>query len=168
MNLETLKESAGSFWTNLTEGWRHLAQSAAGALTRFRAGEKTDMPAEADVDDPAYLLTRGWAVLGGDLFEDDKRLVVRLEAPGMEKDDLMVEVLGDTLVVSGEKRFEREDTQGRWRVMQCAYGSFRRTVPLPVPVLADRASARYRNGVLRVELPKAVQETRKPRNIQVQ
>ncbi|MBS1138125.1 MAG: putative small heat-shock protein [Proteobacteria bacterium] len=46
-------------------------------------------------------------------------------------------------------------TEGRWRVLQCAYGSFRRVVPLPVPVLADKAGASYRNGVLKIELPKA-------------
>jgi HSP20 family protein len=58
-------------------------------------------------------------------------------------------------VVSGEKRFEREDSAGRYRVLQCAYGSFRRVVALPAPVLADKAKASYKNGVLRVELPKA-------------
>jgi HSP20 family protein len=64
-------------------------------------------------------------------------------------------VVGDALVVRGEKRFEREESEGRWRVLQCAYGSFRRVVPLPAPVLADRAKASYRNGVLKIELPKA-------------
>jgi len=155
MKLESLKERVDSLWDNLAEGWRHLSRSAAGALTRFRTGEKTDLPARADVDDLTWLPTRGWAMLGGDVFEDDRRVVVRLEVPGMDKQDMDVQVLDDALVVSGEKRFEREGTEGRWRVMQCAYGSFRREVPLPVPVLADRARATYRNGVLRVELPKA-------------
>ena len=61
----------------------------------------------------------------------------------------------NTLVVRGEKRFERESTRGRYRVLQCAYGSFRRAVPLPAGVLGDNARASYRNGVLRIELPKA-------------
>ena len=55
----------------------------------------------------------------------------------------------------GEKRFEREQGQGRWSVLQCAYGSFHRTVPLPSEVSTDQARARYRDGVLRIELPKA-------------
>ena len=154
MKLESLKEGVGSLWDNLSEGWRHLTRSAAGALTRFKAGEKTDLPAKAEVDDASWLPSRGWAMLGGDVFEDDKRLVVRLEVPGMDKEDIAIEVRDDALVVSGEKRFERESTEGRWRVMQCAYGSFRRVVPLPMPVLADQARATYKNGVLRVELPK--------------
>lgn len=162
MKLESLKEGVGSLWDNLAEGWRHLTQSAAGALTRFRAGEKTDLPAKAEVDDVSYLPSRGWAMLGGDVFEDDQRLVVRLEVPGMEKQDIDIQVEDDVLVISGEKRFERESTDGRWRVMQRAYGSFRRAVPLPVPVLADEAAASYRNGVLRVELPKAAPAKPKP------
>lgn len=155
MKLESLKDSVGSLLDNLAEGWRHLTESAAGALTRFRAGDRTDLPPRAEVDDATYLPTRGWAMLGGDVFEDDKRLVVRLEVPGMDKQDINLEVLDNALVVSGEKVFERETSEGRYRVMQCAYGSFRRTVPLPVAVRGDQARATYKNGVLRVELPKA-------------
>jgi HSP20 family protein len=155
MKMESLKEGVGLLLDNVTEGWRHLARSATGALTRFKADESTELPSQADVDDISSLATRGWAMLGGDVFEDDNRLVVRLEVPGMEKQDLGIEVRDDFMVVSGEKRFARESTEGRWRLMQCAYGSFRRVVPLPAKVLADKARATYSNGVLRVELPKA-------------
>jgi len=155
MKLETLKDNVGYFWDNVTEGWHHLTQSAAGALTRFKAGDKTDLPAERDVDDAFYMPTLGWSMLGGDVFEDEKRLVVRLEVPGMQKRDMSIEVRDDTLVITGEKRFEREDTDGRWRVMQCAYGNFHRVVPLPAPVLPHKSEASYKNGVLRVVLPKA-------------
>lgn len=149
-----LRESVESLWENLAEGWRHLARTAAGALTRFKAGEKTELPAKAEVDDVNWLPSLGWGMLGGDVYEDGKRLVVRLEVPGLEKEDMQVEVVGDALVVSGEKRFQREGSEGRWRVMQCAYGSFRRVVPLPAPVRIEEARATYRNGVLRIELPK--------------
>jgi HSP20 family protein len=155
MSLESLKESVGSLWDNVAEGWRHLTEAAAGALTRFRPGEKTDLPPRANVDDAFYLPNRSWAMLGGNVFEDDTRLVVRLEVPGMEKEDMDIEVREDQLVVSGEKVFQRESSTGRYRVVQCAYGNFRRTVPLPVPVLGEQARATYQNGVLRVELPKA-------------
>jgi len=107
-------------------------------------------------------------MLGGDVFEDDDRLVVRLEVPGLEKEDLNIEIQDDALVVSGEKRFEHQATEGRWRVVQCAYGNFRRVVPLPVAVKADEARARYKNGVLRVELPKVVTGKRKPTPISVE
>ena len=62
---------------------------------------------------------------------------------------------GDLLTVWGDKRIDREATEGRWRVVQCAYGSFRRSVALPVSVKADKTQASYRDGVLRIELPKS-------------
>lgn len=155
MKLDELKEGFTSMWDNVADGWRHLTQSAAGAITRFRPGESSNMPPQDDIDDDAYMPGKGWAMLGGDVFEDDDRLVIRLEIPGMEKDDINLNVRDDALVISGEKRFAREDTEGRWRVMQCAYGSFRRVVPLPGPVLPEQAQATYKNGVLRVALPKA-------------
>jgi len=167
MSLESFKESVGSIWDNLADGWKHLTQSASGALTRFRPGNDTALPHKTDVDDVFYLPSRSWSMLGGDVFEDDKRLVVRLEVPGMEKEDMTIEVRDDALTISGEKRFEREDTEGRWRVMQCAYGRFHRVVPLNVPVLADQAAATYKNGVLRVELPKAAPGTPKSVTIPV-
>ena len=155
MKLEDMKERFDSLWENVSEGGRHLWHSASGALTRFKPGDKTQLPASSEVDDDSYMPAQGWAMLGGDVFEDENRLVVRLEIPGMAKQDLDIQVLGDALVVSGEKHFEREEsTGGRWRVMQCAYGSFRRTVPLPVAVQTDAARASYKDGVLRVELPK--------------
>ena len=126
--LETLKDS-------FADGWDRLRRSAAGALTRFRPGETTQLPAREEIDDVLYLSGQRWAMLGGDVFEDDNRLVVRIEAPGMEKDDFDVQVSGDHLVIRGEKRFER-------------------SVALPVMVKNDEARATYKNGVLKVELPK--------------
>jgi HSP20 family protein len=102
-------------------------------------------------------------MLGGDVFEDDRRLVVRIEIPGMSKRDFDIEVLDDVLVVRGEKRFESESGEGRWRVLQCAYGSFLRSVPLPAKVRSDQAKATYQDGVLRIELPKV--EPGKPKRV---
>lgn len=165
MKLENLKESFESVLENVSESGRHLWESATGAFTRFKSGDKTDMPVASRVDDASYLPGRSWAMLGGDVFEDEQRLVVRLEVPGMDKEDINIDVVDDALIISGEKRFERESQEGRWRTMQCAYGSFRRAVPLPVPVKAEGAVASYKNGVLRVEMPKA--EPGKPKVISI-
>jgi HSP20 family protein len=165
MKLDDLKQGLSSFWDSVAEGWQHLRQSASTALTAFKPGEKTNLPAHADVDDMFYLPSYGWAMLGGDVFEDEKRVVVRLEIPGLQKDDFDIEVQGDELIVRGDKRFERESSDGRYRMLQCAYGSFRRTFPLPAEVLIDKADATYRNGVLRIELPKAKPAT--PRKLAV-
>ena len=154
MKLEQLRQGVGTLWDSVTEGWERLRHGAAGALTRYRPEHKSSLPTPEEVDDAGYMPSASWAMLGGDVFEDDKRLVVRLEAPGMNKSDFDIQVQDGALVVRGEKRFERENTEGRWRVLQCAYGSFLRTVPLPAAVKGDQARASYRDGVLKVELPK--------------
>lgn len=167
MKLPDLRQEMSHVWSTVADGWDRLRQSASGALTRFKPAEKSNLPVAGDVDDAAWLPGMAWAMLGGDVFEDERRVVVRLEAPGMSKSDFDLQVLDDRLVVRGEKRFEREDSRGRWHVLECAYGSFERVVPLPGPVLADQASARYRDGVLRVELPKATPGKPPVRQIQV-
>jgi HSP20 family protein len=165
--LEGIKQGFNSLWESVADGWQRMRQSAAGALTRFRPTEQANVPAKAEVDDAFYLPSHGWSMLGGDVFEDEQRLVVRLEVPGMEKDEFDIEVLDDALVVSGEKRFERERTEGRYRMLQCAYGGFRRVVPLPLPVLADHSKASYEKGVLKIELTKAKQGKPKVQTIKV-
>jgi HSP20 family protein len=155
MKLESIKEGVGSFLDSVAEGWHHLRESAANALTRFKPSEGSLLPDKAAVDDPFYFPMISWSMLGGEVFEDETRVVVRLEVPGLDKTDLDIEVHEGMLIVKGEKRFERENTDGRWRVMQCAYGTFRRVVPLSSLVLAEQADATYKNGVLRIELPKA-------------
>jgi HSP20 family protein len=165
MKLDDIKQGWSSLWDSVAEGWQHLRQTASSALTGFKPSEQTNLPPKSDIDDLFHIPSMSWSMLGGDLFEDDKRLVVRLEVPGLDKNDVDIEVAGDTLVVRGEKRFEREETEGRYRVLQCAYGSFRRVVPLSAAVIADEARASYKNGVLRVELPKATED--KPRRMTV-
>ena len=165
MKVDDLKQGVETLWGKLEQGFGHLRQSAAGALTRFRPGLQTQMPPAADIDVPGVLTAPGWGLVGGDVFEDEGRVVVRLELPGMDRQDFELLFEGDALLVRGEKRFERESTEGRWRVLQCAYGMFHRSVPLPAAVDSDGARATYRNGVLRVELPK--REPSRPRAVQI-
>jgi len=146
-----LREGAGHAWASVSEGWRELRARAGGALTRFRH-EGPGAPGAAGSTggfDPA-----AWGLLAADLLLEDDRVVVRLEAPGLAREDLRIDVDADRLVVSGEKRVDRDVGTGQYRLVQCAYGRFRRDMPLPVPVDAARASASYRDGVLRIELPR--------------
>lgn len=154
MNLNELKQSFSTLWDSVAEGWQHLRQSASSALTGFKPGQDTGLPDRKQVDDMFFIPSGTWSMLGNNLFEDDRRVVVQLEIPGMDKSALQVEVQENLLVVRGEKRFRREETEGRYRVLQCAYGSFERVVALPAAVASEQASATYADGVLRVELPK--------------
>ena len=148
---EQLKQGAGHAWESLSEGWRELSARASGALTRFRAGAAPDI--QAGHDDDAFVPGR-WAFMAADVFDDDDRVVVRIEAPGMRREDFDIDLDGDMLTVRGEKRYDRESVKGRYRVTQCAYGSFVRQVGLPAAVDAGHVQASYRDGVLRIELPK--------------
>ena len=144
---------------SLSEGWRHLKQVAAGALTRFTPGHRDD-DSELAVTSPASV---GWAVLAGDVREDDDTVHIKLEVPGMDSGDFDISVRGQALCVRGEKRVRRADTHGDMVVVQCAYGSFERRIPLPARVSTDKAQASYDAGVLRVSLPKAD----RPRRVKV-
>jgi HSP20 family protein len=167
MKIDDIRRSVGSLWDSVAGGWDRLRQGATGALTRYRPGDKSNLPATTEVDDALFPTGPAWAMLGGDVFEDNRRIVVRLEAPGMEREDFDVQVIGETLFVRGEKKFKSEGSQGRWRVLQCAYGAFQRSVPLPAAVRAQDAKASYRNGVLRIELPKRTESSPQSRRIDV-
>jgi HSP20 family protein len=152
---QEFKQGVEAVWGKLGQGFDQLRQSAAGALTRFKPGAQTGLPRDADIDLPATLTNRGWGLIGADVFEDSQRVVVRLELPGMAREDFQIDVLPELLTVRGEKNFEPVETEGRWRVLQRAYGAFQRQISLPVAVKVDEVRAVYRDGVLKIELPKA-------------
>ena len=149
---EQLKQGADQAWESLSEGWRELSARASGALTRFRPAPAADMPPAGN---EVRLPFGGWAFMAADVFDGDDKVIVRIEAPGMRREDFNVELHDEVLTVWGDKQFDREATSGRYSIVQCAYGSFRRDVALPVSVKPDKTKASYRDGVLRIEIPKA-------------
>ena len=88
-----------------------------------------------------------------DIEEEDGELQVTAELPGMEQKDFDLSLAGDTLILRGEKREERYDKARGWH--ERSYGRFERAIPLPVEVDTEHASAEFKNGVLRVHLPKS-------------
>lgn len=149
---EQLKQGADQAWESLSEGWRELSARASGALTRFRTTSTSRANSAGEQD---WLSFSGWSLMAADVFDDADKVIVRIEAPGMRREDFDVELHGDLLTVRGEKQFEKQASAGRYSVVQCAYGSFRRDVALPTSVKPDHAKATYRDGVLRIELPKS-------------
>lgn len=155
--LDQIRDGLHRAWDHLSEGWQHLAERASQAMTRFQpTAHRGELQTTED-----QLIQGGsrWGVLAAEMSETDSELVVRLEVPGMERDDFDIAVIdGRYLVVGGEKRVEREESRGRFHVMERAYGRFERAIPLPVEVTEEGARARYRRGVLRVTLPKTRNE----------
>ena len=98
---------------------------------------------------------------------DDKEVSVRAELPGIDPKDLDVTVVGNQLILSGEKR-ESSETQGeRVYHSETRYGSFRRTVPLPEGVDTEHVDAQYANGVLTLRLPKTAPANQKRIEVKV-
>ena len=162
--LQQVKEGLNEAWESLADGWQRLYRRASGAITRFTPGHGRGADDTRGTSDLA-LRSAGWGVLTAEVFDDDERIVVRLEAPGLDGEDFDIQVHDDYLVVSGEKHIEREANRGRYHVTECAYGRFERAVPLPAEVQSDAATATYKKGVLRVELPKAPTHRRRGINV---
>lgn len=167
--LQQLHEGISEAWDSLVEGWQKLYRRASGAITRFTHGKKSEN--EETVDDEQQITSRnaGWGVLATEIFDGDDKVVVRLEAPGMDKNDFELQILNNYLVICGEKQIERERKEGRYYVTECAYGHFERAIPLPAGVSddVDKVNATYKRGVLRVELPKLALQPRKRVRINV-
>ena len=89
-----------------------------------------------------------------DISEDDARFVVTAEVPGIEEKDVEILLGDDTLTIKGEKKSEHEGEEQGVRRMERTYGSFRRTIAIDTPILADKVEATFKNGVLTVTLPK--------------
>lgn len=102
-----------------------------------------------------------------DVFERDGRLVVRADLPGMGKDDVQVEVAGDTLLLRGERKEEREEEREGYYCCERRYGAFTRSIPLPEGVDPDTAEASFRNGVLEVSLESPTEEAARRRRIEI-
>jgi HSP20 family protein len=107
--------------------------------------------------------TTGWTP-AVDVLEETDRLIVKVEAPGVDETNLHVTFEDGILTITGERQFERKDDRNYHRIER-AYGSFTRTFTLPRSVEASQITANYRNGVLEIEIPK--KEESRPKQIQI-
>jgi HSP20 family protein len=89
-----------------------------------------------------------------DIYEDDKKVVLKLEVPGIEEKDLDVRVEHHTLTVKGERKFEAEEKEQNFHRIERRYGSFFRAFTLPSTVDTENVKAAYNAGVLKLELAK--------------
>ena len=100
-----------------------------------------------------------------DLLETDNHLVLRADLPGLDREDVNVEIKDGVLTVSGERKAEREERGKDFYRAERAFGSFSRSLSLPENVDADKISAEFDKGVLEIRIPKP--EERKPQRIQI-
>lgn len=99
-----------------------------------------------------------------DITESDREIRVSAELPGMDEKDIDITLNHDSLTIKGEKKEEKEDKGKDYYRMERSYGTFCRTIPLPVEVETDKVNAHYKKGILTVNIPKsskAVEEKKK-------
>src|SRR5262249_10272946 len=100
-----------------------------------------------------------------DMYETKDDLFVVFELPGIREKDASVSITGDLLTVKGERKLEHDPKDEGYYRLERVYGKFERSVPLPIPVQADKVKATYRDGVLEIRLPKV--EEVKPKEIKI-
>jgi len=96
-----------------------------------------------------------------DMYETDKELVVKMSVPGLKAEDIHVDVTGDLLTIRGEFKGEEDVSERNYHLREHRYGSFSRTVSLPIPINVDAAKAEFENGMLTLTAPKAEEAQRK-------
>ncbi len=95
-----------------------------------------------------------------DLYETESHLVIEMELPGVLQENVSLEVHGSQIVVFGEKRLEKEASKGAYRMLERSYGPFSRVFVLPDNIESSSIKAVFRNGILRVLIPKAIRKDR--------
>lgn len=102
-----------------------------------------------------------------DVADSGKELKVTMELPGMNEKDIDVSLTRNSLTIQGEKKDETEEKGSSYHRMERVYGSFTRTIPLPVEVNVDGARANYKKGVLSITIPKTEKSIKEAKRIPV-
>ncbi len=100
-----------------------------------------------------------------DIYESEGEIVLEAELPGMKREDFDVSIENNVITLKGERHFEKNDEGDNYHRVERSYGSFTRSFSLPHSVSAESTSADFKNGILRVSLPK--KEEAKARKIEV-
>jgi HSP20 family protein len=101
-----------------------------------------------------------------DIYEDEHRIVLKLEVPGMKENELDIQLENNVLTVKGERKFEKEEKEENFHRIERRYGSFYRSFTVPNTVNTENVKAGYDAGVLRIELQKRPEA--RPKQIRVE
>jgi HSP20 family protein len=105
-----------------------------------------------------------WAPLT-DISEDNDKYVLSMDIPGVDKKDVKISYKNGTLSVSGERKQESEEKSSKYHRIERAYGKYYREFTLPEKILEDKIEAKFKDGTLKVTIPKA--EEAKPKEIAI-
>lgn len=110
-------------------------------------------------------LNRGWNPKV-DIFEEADHIIMKAELPGVEKDNIVIDVNGRVLTLKGERSSDNEVKEGNYYRRERSYGKFERSFTLPAETDSEKIKAEYKDGVLKLNIPKP--ESSKPKHITVQ
>ena len=100
-----------------------------------------------------------------DIYEDEQAFLIKVELPEVSREDVKVNLHDNTLAISGERRFENEEKRDSYHRVERSYGQFYRSFTLPPNINAEAIDAQFKDGVLRLQLPK--KDEAKPKQITV-
>lgn len=100
-----------------------------------------------------------------DIYETENEIIVQAELPGVDRKDISLNLEKNVLTLKGERRFEKETKQENYHRIERSYGAFSRSFSIPASVDDDRIRADYKDGILKIALPK--KEQVKPKQIQI-
>jgi len=102
-----------------------------------------------------------------DICETDEALEIAVELPGVDDDDIDLEVKENGLIIKGEKKFEKEEKKRGYHVMERSYGSFMRTIPFDFTADPDKVEADFSKGVLRIKVLKPAEEITHTKKVEI-
>ena len=117
-------------------------------------GMSTEEPASTTIWSPAV-----------DIYETEGEIVVQAELPGMDRTDITLHLENNVLTIRGDRKFQKETREDNYHRIERSYGGFSRSFSIPTTVDEDKIRADYKEGVLKVALPK--KEQAKPKQIQI-
>jgi HSP20 family protein len=100
-----------------------------------------------------------------DIYETNENIVIKVELPGLNRDDFTIEIKDNLLTLKGEKKIEKDVKEENYHRIERSYGNFQRTFSLPSNVKESDAKAKYKDGILEIVIPKV--EEAKPKQIKV-
>ena len=102
-----------------------------------------------------------------DVQDKGKSYLISVEVPGMEKDDVKIDIQDDLMIISGEKKSEAKEEKDSYYRIESSYGSFQRVLNLPADADIEKVDASFKNGVLKIEIDKDTTKTSSPRQISI-
>ena len=153
--------------TNVPDVWHSFRSEMDRLFDRFGSGFGFPSLRRLFDIEPAWRSSFSFSAPAIDMSEDDKAYKISAELPGIDAKDVDISVSGDTLVLRGEKRQEKEEKDKNYHFSERAYGSFQRPFELPASVDRDKVAADFSKGVLTITLPKRTEAQKPTKKIEV-